>query len=62
MKKTPKKLRATITVDFDAKDYLDAGRIQEKLDELAKDLAKRYGHVELDMRERRERKSKKGKT
>ena len=36
------KLRATITVDCDAKDFMHAAEIQRDLDNFARELAKKY--------------------
>ena len=48
------KMRCTITVHFDADDFLDAGEKARALDQVAKDLAKTYESVTFDVRERRE--------
>jgi hypothetical protein len=49
------KLRATITIDIDATDYLDAARIQKEIEELRDGFNDRYGPAEYDLRERRDR-------
>ena len=48
------KLRATMIIEFEAKDFLDAGNHQQALVKLAKDLSKKYSSVTFDIRERRE--------
>jgi hypothetical protein len=49
------KLRATITIDIDATDYLDAARIQKEIEDLRNKLRDEYGPSECDLRERRDR-------
>ena len=53
------KLRATITVDCDATDFMHAGQIQLDLVSIAKQLSEKYEDVTFDIRERR--KSRVGK-
>jgi len=53
------KLRATMIIEFEATDFLDAGKHQEELVELAKKLSKKYDSVTFDIRERRELKVRK---
>ena len=48
------KMRGTITVDFEADDFMDAGDKARALDKVAQDLAKTYESVTFDVRERRE--------
>ena len=48
------KMRGTITVDFEADDFMDAGDKARALDKVAKDLAKEYETVTFDVRERRD--------
>ncbi len=48
------KMRCTITVDFEADSFLDAGDKARALDKVAQDLAKTYESVTFDVRERRE--------
>lgn len=54
------KLRATIVIDLDADDFMDAAKKQQHLDGVAKDLSKVYETVSMDFRERREFKARKG--
>jgi hypothetical protein len=49
------KLRATITIDVDAVDYLDAARIQKEIEGIRDEFNDRYGPAEYDLRERRDR-------
>jgi hypothetical protein len=47
------KIRATITIDLSATDYVDAARLQGEMEALCVKLGLEYGPSELDMRERR---------
>ena len=52
------KMRCTISIDFEADDFMDAGDKARKLDNVAKELAKDYETVTFDVRERRDFKGK----
>lgn len=47
------KLRATIVLDFDAKDIMDAKVLIDKLQSDLEPLEDKYGEVELTVKERR---------
>lgn len=47
------KLRATITIDTEAKDFQEAAEIQKQLDELCQELSQKHTKVTFDIRERR---------
>ena len=47
------KLRATLSVDIDAMDFLDAARYQQEMQALCDELAQKYVACSMDMRERR---------
>ena len=47
------KLRATLSVDIDAMDFLDAARYQQEMQALCDELAQKYVACSFDMRERR---------
>ena len=49
------KLRATIVVDFDAVDYVDAAKHQGFLEQFLQQIIEKYPEAKLAMRERRER-------
>jgi hypothetical protein len=50
------KLRATITIDLEAFDYLEAARLQAEMEAIRDGFRKQYGASECDIRERRDRK------
>jgi hypothetical protein len=49
------RLRAQITLDIDADDYVNAAEHQRVLEEFLEKLAQRYPNAKLLIRERRER-------
>lgn len=53
------KLRAVITVDFTAADFIAAAEIQKKLKTLCDGLGKEYESCTFDLRERRDRTTRK---
>jgi hypothetical protein len=50
------KLRATLTIDTDAKDFQEAAKIQAELEELCQQLSEKHDKVDFDLRERRAQK------
>jgi hypothetical protein len=50
------KLRATLTIDTEAKDFQEAAKIQAELEELCQQLASKHTSVDFDIRERRAQK------
>lgn len=51
------RLRAQITIDIDAADYIEAARHQERLKLVADQIRGEYAHAVLELRERRQRES-----
>jgi hypothetical protein len=51
------RLRASITVDFEAADYVDAARHQRHFEQFVQEIAERYPDSKLAIRERRKRHS-----
>lgn len=49
------RLRALITIDIDATDFVEAAEHQRRLEEIAQRIKSEYEHVALLLRERRER-------
>lgn len=49
------KLRATLSIDIDAKDYIHAASIQGDIEKLCEDLKTKYVGCSYDIRERRDR-------
>jgi hypothetical protein len=49
------RLRAQITVEIDAKDFVEAADHQRRLEEFLRDLRREYGQAALHLVERRER-------
>jgi hypothetical protein len=49
------KLRATISIDLAATDYVDAARLQGEMEALCAKLGDQYGSTALDLCERRDR-------
>ncbi|HYE50804.1 MAG TPA: hypothetical protein VEB20_14510 [Azospirillaceae bacterium] len=47
------RMKATLTIDIDVADYVEAGEHERYLRRLQQDLGGRYAQVELDFRERR---------
>ncbi len=48
-------LRATLTVDFEAEDFVEAGKYQAELRDGLSALMERYPGCKLEFRERRQR-------
>jgi hypothetical protein len=53
--KMPLKLKATITIEIDAKDYLDAADIEKGIKSLTEQLSEKFITAEYDIKERRDR-------
>ena len=53
--KVPLKLKATITIEIDAKDYLDAADIEKGIKSLTEHLSEKFIAAEYDIKERRDR-------
>lgn len=51
------KLRANVTIEFDAEDYVDAAKHQHALEQILQDITEKYADAKLVIRERRERHS-----
>ena len=51
----PLKLRATITIEIDAKDYLDAADIEKGIKSLTEQLSEKFVLAEYEIKERRYR-------
>ncbi len=51
------KLRAVITVDIDAADFVEAAEHQQRLEGLLADLNAAYPHARLAFQERRQRRT-----
>lgn len=49
------KLRATLSIDIDAKDYIHAASIQGEMEQLCEQLKSKYVACTYDIRERRDR-------
>lgn len=49
------RLRAQITIDIEARDFVDAADHQRRLEELVQTIKHEYSQAELLLRERRER-------
>jgi hypothetical protein len=49
------RLRAQITIDIEARDFVDAADHQRRLEELVQEIKGEYSQAELQLRERRER-------
>lgn len=49
------KLRATLSIDIDAKDYIHAATIQGEMERLCEELRDKYVGCTYDIRERRDR-------
>lgn len=47
------KVRATITIDIDAADFIEAAEHQRQAEAILRDVRKVYGSAALDFRERR---------
>jgi hypothetical protein len=51
----PLKLKATITIEIDAKDYLDAAEIEKGIKSLTEQLSEKFVAAEYDIKESRDR-------
>jgi hypothetical protein len=49
------KLRANVTIEFDAEDYVDAAKHQHVLEQFLQHIIEKYSDAKLVIRERRER-------
>jgi hypothetical protein len=49
------KLRANVTIEFDAEDFVEAAKHQRVLEQFLQPIAEQYLDVKLVIRERRER-------
>jgi hypothetical protein len=49
------RLRAQITIDIDAQDFVEAADHQRRLEEMVRRIKEEYEHAALLLRERRER-------
>lgn len=49
------RLRAQITIDIEARDFVDAADHQRKLEDLVQSIKREYSQAALLLRERRER-------
>ena len=49
------RMRATLTIDIEVTDYMQAGEHEARLRELQQELKDRYGCASLEFKERRQR-------